>query len=208
MPLFDYLGGNFETPSFTDLFPSIEDFQKWYVSDENDPFVYDNKVYLCPIQFVQSADHSTYLTTDSLVVVYYQLYAKYGNSHIAYRDVMQFLVNLSSILLNYGPTWQKKVEIQETLRELTDDDIRLGTKAIYNHAFNPATDITDTAQLDELTAINEQNTTNFKQSPTDAYVKLYSILTDSVTDIFINRFRRLFVTIVEPNVANWYVEEN
>ena len=41
---------------------------------------------------------------------------------------------------------------------LSEEDIRLGSKAIYNQALNPQTE-PSTKSLEELTYINQQNTT-------------------------------------------------
>jgi hypothetical protein len=73
-----------------------------------------------------------------------------------------------SVIFQYGPTWEKKLDIQEKLRDLTEAEILAGAKAIYNHAFNPET-TPSTASLEELNYINDQNITNYKKSKLEAY---------------------------------------
>ena len=105
---------------------------------------------------------------DNVSLLFYLLYAKYGNTPIANNDITQFKYKVFSIMYQYGPTWEKKTEIQEKLRGLTEADLLTGAKAIYNSALNPGT-APSTNTLDELDYINSQNTTNYKKSKMEAY---------------------------------------
>lgn len=44
------------------------------------------------------------LNPDNLSLLFYLLYARYGNNPIANRDVNQFKYKLFSIIFQYGPT--------------------------------------------------------------------------------------------------------
>lgn len=159
------------TRKFTDIYESAEDF----IAEFNEgPFEVDNV---------------------NLELVFYLLYAKYGNSHISYSDENQFKFALFSKVFQYGPTWAKRLEIQKSLRELkadfTEDGIFAGGKAIYNHSFNPSTAPT----LEELPTINDQNTTNYKKSKMEGYAHLLSLLETDVTEEFINKFKSLFIVV-------------
>lgn len=106
----------------------------------------------------------------------------------------------------YGPTWEKRLEIQKDLREMSMDDLRESAKAIYNHSMNPSTSpSTDT--LEELLTINDQNVTKHRRSKTDAYALLISLLETDVTEEFLNKFKKLFLTVVTPELPLWYVTE-
>lgn len=90
-------------------------------------------------------------------LLFYMLYSRYGNSHISYSDENQFVYALFSTIMMYGPTWAKRLAIQEELHKLPLEDgsaIYLGSGAIYNHAFNPGTE-PSTQTLTELPQINE-----------------------------------------------------
>ena len=63
------------------------------------------------------------------------------------------------------------MDIQNKIRNLTEDEIRIGTKAIYNQAVNPGTE-PSTGSLEELTSISAQNTTGYKKSKLDAYMSV------------------------------------
>ena len=100
-------------------------------------------------------------------------------------------MKLFAIIFQYAPTWEKKLDIQNKVRNLTEDEIRTGTKAIYNQAMNPGTE-PSTDSLEELTSINTQNTTGYKKSKLDAYMSVWSMLATDVTEELIVRFKPLF----------------
>lgn len=133
----------------------------------------------------------------NLKTLYYMLYAKYGNDHITNLDENQFIYKLFSIIWKYGPTWEKRLDVQDKLREISDADLLIGAKAIYNSALNPSTDPT-TATLEELTYINQQNTTNYKKSKMDAYTQLWNLLVTDVTEEFLSEFKPLFKKFISP----------
>ena len=144
------------------------------------------------------------LKTADATTLYYLLYARYGNSSIANSDENQFKYKVFSTIYIGGATWAKKQEIQDKLREMTEDEILAGTKAINNHAYNPQTAPT-TDTVEELDYINEQNTTKYKKSKLDGYAMLWAILNDGVTEKFLREFRYHFLVVVEPQLPLWYV---
>lgn len=153
-----------------------------------------------------SADKTTYFPLkisntsqkDNLEIVYYLLYAKYGNSPIANLDENQFKAKLWATIWQYGPAWEKRVDIQDELKALTSTDLLQGAKVVHNHAFNPSTE-PSTATLEELTYINDQNTSNYKKSKMDAYGQLWSLITSDVTEEFMLKFKKLFQSAVNLN---------
>lgn len=82
-----------------------------------------------------------------------------------------------------------------------------GAKAIYNSAMNPST-APSTSSLDELTYINSQNTTNYKKSKLEAYNILWSLLDDTLTAKFIEKFGICFKKFVYPEEPLLFVTEN
>lgn len=142
-----------------------------------------------------------------LTKLYYLLYARYGNSPIANMDVNQFKYKLFSVIFMYGPTWEKRLEIQEALRDLSTDDILAGARAIYNHAYNPNTE-PSTSELEELEYINDQNTTNYKKSKMDAYTQLWNLLATDVTNEFLSRFDICFKKVASRGAIVYSSEEN
>ena len=144
---------------------------------------------------------------DDVSLVYYLLYAKYGNNPLANLDVNQFKLKVFGTIFQYGPTWEKRLEIQKKLRELTETDLMTGSKAIYNQAVNPST-APSTGSLEELTYINGQNTTNYKKSKMEAYGQLWDLLDNDVTGDFINKFKAFFKQFVRPENPLLYITES
>lgn len=146
------------------------------------------------------------ISTTNATTLYYLLYAKYGNDPIANRDINQFKYKVLSIIFEYGPTWEKRLDIQQKLRNLTDDELIRGAKAIYNSALNPST-APSTATLEELDYINAQNTTNYKKSKMEAYAQLWELLNTDVTSAFVGKFKICFKQFVRPEKPLIYVTE-
>ena len=135
------------------------------------------------------------------------MFARYGNNPIVNFDITQFKMKLMSVIATYGPVWENKKAIQKSLRDLTETELLQGAKQIYNHAFNPSTEPT-TAQLEELTHINDQNTTNNKKSKMEAYSILWANLHVDATDEFLNKFKNCFSRFVGDQFPIIYVEED
>ena len=66
------------------------------------------------------------LQTANVTTLYYLLYGRYGNNPIANYDVTQFKYKLFSIIWQYGPTWEKRLDIQNILRNFTEADLKAG----------------------------------------------------------------------------------
>lgn len=143
---------------------------------------------------------------DNITILYYLLYAKYGNNPIANFDEEQFKYKVYSVIYSYGPAWEKRLDIQDKLRKLSEDDLRLGSKAIYNQALNPS-EAPGTGTLDELGYINAQNTSNFKRGKLEGYSLLWDLLATDVTTEFVNKFNICFSKVVRPERINIFVTE-
>ena len=65
----------------------------------------------------------TTITVQNATTLYYLLYARYGNTPIANYDEEQWKYKIFSIVFQYGPTWEKRLDIQNTLRGLQISDL-------------------------------------------------------------------------------------
>lgn len=148
----------------------------------------------------------TTITDDSAKTLFYLLFARYGNNPIANLDITQFKYKLFATVFQYGPTWEKRLEIQNNLRNLSEADLLAGSKAIYNHAYNPSTN-PGTSSLEELSYINDQNTTNYKRNKLEAYTVLMGVLETDVSEEFINKFQPLFKQFVENERPLLFITE-
>lgn len=165
----------YSTMLFSDIYPDVDEFIKDY----------------------DSVGIPTIINSASARTLFFLLYARYGNSPIANRDLNQFKYKLFSVIFQFGPTWEKKLDIQSKIRSLSEEDLMTGSKVINNHAFNPGNE-PGTASLDELNYINEQNSQNYKKSKAEAYMTLWNMLAEDVTESFIDRFKVLFKLVVYP----------
>lgn len=136
-------------------------------------------------------------TDDYCNTLYYLLYAQYGNSPIANRDVDQFRYKVFSIIYQYGPTWARKSKIQDELRAMSEEELVLGSSAIYNTAMNPTT-VPSTDSRTPLTMVNQQNVTLYNKTRMEAYSILWEALKTNITSEFIGKFKNLFKQVIVP----------
>lgn len=169
----------YNTKTFTEVFDDYGTFKYHYINSG--------------IPTTISCDDTE--NPSSLQTLYYLLYAQYGNSPISNMDESQFIYKVLGIIFKFGPSWEKKLEIQEKLRGLTDAQIEEGALSIHNRAFNPATD-PETTSEEILDYINEQNTSRVKKSKVGAYMDLWAALSTDVTSQFISRFAICFKQFV------------
>lgn len=174
----------YSTRLFTEIYPEVNDF----VYDYNNIGI----PKLCSV--------------DNITTLYYLLYARYGNSPIANYDETQFKFKVFSIIWQYGPTWEKRLSVQATLRGLTEADLLKGAQTIYNHAYNPET-APSTVDTNELSYVNDQNVQKFTKNKLTAYSELLSLLETDVTGEFLNRFSICFKKFAKPGTLLYVTEE-
>lgn len=175
------LYGAYRQISFSNVYESVEDF----LADYNNVGI--------PAKILEINART----------LYYLLYANYGNSTIASSDINRFKYKLFGLIFQFGPTWERRLSIQEELRTLTADELMMGSRQIYNTAQNPSTAPgTDTDE--ELPYINAQNVSKNRKGKLEAYALLDSLLKNDVTGAFLEKFRKLFLTVVEPEAPLLY----
>ena len=144
---------------------------------------------------------------ENLELLYYLLFSKYANSVVASSDINRFVFSVARIIFQYAPTWETRLRIQKSLRELSDEDLKRGSTDIYNHAFNPSQQPT-TQATEELSYINEQTVTKRRKGPLDAYAYLWDLLDTDVSGQFLDKFKPLFLTILLAEKPLYYITED
>ena len=91
----------YDTKLFTDIF------------DDAGTFVYYYKNIGIP----------TTISDQNARTLYFLLYARYGNTPIANYDEEQWKYKIFSVVFQYGPTWEKRLSMQETLRNMQLADL-------------------------------------------------------------------------------------
>ena len=71
----------------------------------------------------QNVGIPTTISNQNATTLYYLLYARYGNTPIANYDENQWKYKMFSIIFQYGPNWEKRLDIQTTLRGLQIADL-------------------------------------------------------------------------------------
>lgn len=151
----------------------------------------------------KNADIELKIRDDSCTNLYYLLYAKYANNPIANFDIHQFKYKVYTTVFKFGGEWERKLEIQDTLRTMSESDIMKGNGGIYNHANNPSV-APSTSGTEELTYVDDQTYSKQKRGKLEAYEFLWSILNSDVTDDFLKKFEPCFAKFVDRNVEAIY----
>ena len=110
-----------------------------------------------------------------------------------------------TIIYQYGPTWEKRVELQKIFREMTLDELKTGTLMIFNHAFNPTVPLADNEKI--IKGLNEQNTNQAIKNNAESYSMLWSMLKVDVSEYFLDLFNKLFLQVVQPQIPAIYTND-
>ena len=121
---------------------------------------YDTKlmtdVWESAAEFLYDYNHvgiPTTISDENAGTLFYLLYARYGNTPIANYDETQWKYKIFSVIFQYGPTWEKRLNVQQTLREMQ------------------LADLVDNGQLAEL--FNHTASNNTTKSGTDNNYRTY-----------------------------------
>lgn len=175
------LFGSYVNPKFTDIWNSADAFYTDYTE--------------CGIEKTISEETARNL--------FYLLYARYGNNIVASTDSNRFKYMVFSLVFQYGPTWERRLQIQKELREMNMDELSAGNVDIFNIALNPSKSPA-TSSFEPLPYTNEQHASGRKRSKVDSYALLMTLLEADVTGEFLDRFRKLFVSIASPQTPLYY----
>ena len=147
------------------------------------------------------------ITEENCGVLYSMLYAKFGNSPIANYDVNQFKYKVYATIFKYGGEWERKVYIQDKLRELDENEILKANQTIINHAANP--DVApDTKQTDELAFVSDQNVSKQQLSKLNAYQFYMVALESDYHDEFLKKFEPFFSKFVDSSCEAVYCSDD
>lgn len=156
----------------------------------------------------------TTISEDNLKILYFTLVGRKGNDSILSNSIGQFKYQLFTLIWQYGPYWEKQLEIQGKLRGLTEAEILDGSTQQYNSAANTATPIsqdaakhTGTLSKAELPYVNSQEATLNTRSKVDGYGLFGNVLKTDVSQRFFNEFDKLFQFMSSPFVL-LYCDEN
>ena len=102
----------------------------------------------------------TTISNQNATTLYYLLYARYGNTPIANYDENQWKYKMFSIIFQYGPTWEKRLDIQNTLRGLQISDLvdNGSFRELFNHSASETSSKTGSDNNTRALNTTEKNT--------------------------------------------------
>lgn len=139
---------------------------------------------------------------DFLKTIYLVLMSEYMNSSIMSLSEDQFRLKFLTRVMSYGPQYEREFGIQQSLMGLSDEDLQLSAKAIYNTAMNPSTGPIEPGE--EIDTVNQQSVARHVRSKLDAWAMLKELADDGITKKFVKRFDDLFVRVLMTNNPLWY----
>lgn len=144
---------------------------------------------------------------DKYTILTWQLLAsKFANTPIRSASESQFKLAVFAIMASEAPTWVRRLELQKSIRDLTEADLLAGETSIANRAENPD-DAPTTQTMDELTYINVQTTSKQKRSKIQAYALLDSLLQSDLCETYVHKFNSLFKKVLVPAAYIYITEE-
>ena len=192
----DSLYGSFRQKTFSSIYNSVETFIEEY----------NNAGINALASVIDPSGYNNVFNTSTLTAIYYLLYSRYGNSVIASSDINRFQEQLFSIIIQNVPVWLKKSQIQSKLRNLTEEEIEMSYSSVLNTASNP-NNVEDNND-GELPYISNQNVSKTKKGKINAYKDYLDILSNDYTEIFISKFKKLFLTVIQPEEPLLYESED
>ena len=164
----------------------------WTMSFSN---IYDDyETFISDYNTFKDLTQINFKNTEFLKHIYLILMGEYASSSISNMSVDQFKIRFWTRVNQYGPQYERELEIQKDLINLTEKDLETSSSVIYNSAINPANTVEDPSST-LIKELNTQNTTFHKRSKLDAYAYLKSLLDKNLSSEFVSKFKGLFTYI-------------
>lgn len=179
--------GYYSTESFSDRFSNYQEFKRKYdESPMEDRLIHDE-------------GYGAY----QLDTIYALLASRYWADHMKSNNGDMFELRLFQIIWQHGPKWQRDMKLYDKVRNLTEDEMSIGSKSIHNHAQHPDT-APDNDSVKALPFIDSQNVTTYIKSPRDRNIDILELENSEITENFISRFSILFRDILYPAGAQYF----
>lgn len=147
--------------------------------------------------YTEGSETKHLLSDGTLQQLYYLIYARYNESHIVATNVEQWKARFWSITFQFAPTWQKRLEIQQNLRDLTENEIRTGIVQKVTRGFNPSTIPSGPNTGDqEIDSVDSQSLMKYSKGKLEGYSNLTDLLKTDVTVNFLAKYKPLFRTVL------------
>lgn len=169
--------------------------------------VYDSyEAFAADYQEFEDLQVTPLKNTDFLKHCYLVLMGEFASNNLSNMSVDQFRIRFWTRLNQYAPQYERELEIQKNLIQMTEAEITTSSEAIYNTALNPSQPLSLNTPDGKVREINQQNVTQHKRSKLDAYAYLTDLLNNDLTSRFVDKFRNLF-TVVLTGTPLYYTTE-
>lgn len=130
------------------------------------------------------------ISVTSCRTLYYLLYARFGNEEIADTiDFNQWQARMMATVFQYAPAWEKKLEIQEKIRNWSEEQILEGAEERYDMSQHTGKPLPEDGIIK---GINAQNRSLRKKDKMSAYSYLSALLDTDITEELLVHFAPLF----------------
>lgn len=134
---------------------------------------------------------------DQFPSLYLLLYSRYGNSHFANMDLTQSKYKVFATIWQWGPAWAKKLELQEMVRNLTDDELSTGNITLGNTTLNTNETVADPTAM--LSRLNDQHAQITKRGKIEQINSVIMLIENDVTEPFLDKFKPIFAVCTTPS---------
>ena len=177
----------YSTETFADRFPDYNTFAEKFNASG-----FANRL-------LTGAEYATY----NLETIFNLLATRYWCAPFKSNNSMMAEMRVFRTIWEHGAKWQRDMLLYDKLRNVSDEELAVGTQAIHNHAEHP-----DTAPVNNTTEalpyIDSQNVTTYKKSPRDRYMEMLELENSGVTKDFLDKFSPLFVDILYPTCTDYF----
>lgn len=177
----------YNTKTFSQIFPTFNSFK----------YCFDNEF---------NAYAKDCISEDSLKALYWLIYSRYGENPIVNLSEIIFKAKMVANTYQKGPTWERRLTLQQEIRQLSEEDLLKGARTIFNKALHDETE-PGTNTDEELDYLNQQDVSKITRSKLDAYSFLQDILKTDVTEEFLSSYAKLFSRFVSPTNTRIYVND-
>lgn len=146
------------------------------------------------------------ISEESAEITYNLVFARFADTPIS-GNQESFKAKMFSVIFRFGPSWEKRLDIQKKIRGLSDEDIMRGSRTVSNSALNPSNEPSISEAENGLAEINSQVATHMKRGKLEGYAALLALIDKDVTSEYIGKFAECFIKFFIPDNDALYVDE-
>lgn len=135
--------------------------------------------------------------TQRFPTLFLLLYSRYGNSHFANMDLAQSKYKVFATIWQWGPAWAKKLELQQMVRDLSEEELSTGNITLGNTTLNTNETVADPTAM--LSRLNDQHAQITKRGKIEQINSVIMLIENDVTEQFLDKFKPIFAACTTPS---------